>query len=120
MRPPDCLPMVDVRHIHPRAHDVRETAPRLLERPADVAERLDGLRVWITRSHDLSAGIGRGRARNVDHPTDPHRARVANDRLPWRSAGDFQPGHTPPFHVRCEGKPVPFDSAIRSSVARTI
>src|SRR5712664_4423671 len=120
MRSSDCLPMIDVRHIHPRAHDVRETAARLLERPADVSQRLDGLRVWITRSHNLSAGVGRRRARNVDHTTYSHCARVADDRLPRRPAGDVQPGNTPPFHVICEGKPVAFASAMRSSVARTM
>ena len=73
----------------------RETAARLLERSTDVAERLHGLRVWITRAHDLAAGVGRRRTRHVDHTPHPHGARIAHDRLPRRPAGEITPGHRP-------------------------
>jgi len=48
--------MRDVRHIQARPHDVGEAASRLLERSTDIPERLDRLRVRITRADNLAAG----------------------------------------------------------------
>src|SRR3989442_3165289 len=120
--------MLDIGHVHARAHDVAETRSRLLECATDVPERLDRLGVRIPRSHDLAARIGRRRAGNVDDASHPDRARIADDWLPRRAARDGLPGHRPSkpgtgggaaFQVTCEGAPVDRASRIRSSVART-
>jgi len=56
-RPPNAR----VRHIQRVRTNVGEAAPRLLERSTDIPERLDRLRVRITRADHLAAGVRRGR-----------------------------------------------------------
>ena len=66
--------MFDIRQIHPRAHDIRKPRARLLERPADIAQGLDRLRIRIIVSDDLARRVGCGRAGNVDDASHAHGA----------------------------------------------
>src|SRR6058998_2022382 len=131
MRTPDGLPMRDVGHVQARADDILESCTRLLERAADVAQRLHRLRVRIAGTHDLAARVRGGRARNVDDSSDAYRAGIADDRLPRGAAREVAaplhhrpskpgPGGGAAFHVMWDGAPVDRASRMRSSVARTI
>src|SRR5207245_22343 len=57
---------------------------------------LAGLGGGVARRHDGAALVGGGGARDVHGRADPHRARVADHRLPGRPAGDVPPLHGSP------------------------
>ena len=88
VRPGELLPAADVGHVHPGAHDVVQRRAGPPERRLDVLERLRRLGVGIPHADDRAVGSGRRRAGDVHGVADPHRARVADDRLPGRATGD--------------------------------
>src|SRR5260221_11764218 len=87
MSAPDLLPIFDIGHIHPGAHDVRVAGAGLLERAADIAQCLNRLGVGITGADDRAARVSRCLAGNVDDATDSTRTGLTNGGLHRAPAG---------------------------------
>src|SRR5271166_1061562 len=97
MRLGGLLPSAYVGNEGPRAHHIVETGARLLQRAADVLQRLHRLRVHVTFAADLTVSTGRDRSRNRHERTHLHRAREADDRLVGRIARDILAFHVAPL-----------------------
>src|SRR5687768_6541513 len=89
MRATDLLPPPDVGHVDPRADDVRQSCAGAREGGFDVSQRLSRLGIRVARANHAPGCVGRRRAGDVDGVADSDCARVANDRLPRRSARDI-------------------------------
>ena len=89
----DLFPFGNVGHVDARAHDVAQGRAGFCQRGFDVADGLDGLRAGVAHADNPSVRAGCGRAGNGNGVADAHRARVADNRLPRRSAGNVLPIH---------------------------
>src|SRR5438034_1631069 len=87
------FPFGNVGDVNARAHDILQCRTGLRERGFDVADGLDGLRAGVAYAHNSSVGPRRRGSRNRDGVADAHRARVTDNRLPGRSAGNVLPVH---------------------------
>src|SRR5262249_44447006 len=81
---PKLFPPRDVGDEHPRPHDIFQTRPESGERPFDIADYLNRLRVSVPDAYDFAALVGRGRTGDEDLVADANCARIADDRLPFR------------------------------------
>ena len=87
------FPFGNVGDVDARAHDVSQGRAGFFERGFDVADGLDGLRAGVAHADNSSVGPRCGRAGNGDDVADAHGARVTDNRLPGRSAGNVLPVH---------------------------
>ena len=82
----DLPPVVNVRDVDARAHNVLHAGARPLERGFDVLKHLNRLRVGVSNAGDLPVSIGGRGARYVNGVSHADGARVADDGFPG-SAG---------------------------------
>src|SRR5436190_21145538 len=85
----------DVHDVHTRSDDVGERGTRLCERRFDVSKRLLRLRIRVTRPDDAAGLVRRCGSGNVDVAADADRARIADNRFPFRAVRDVLPVHGP-------------------------
>src|SRR6267378_980261 len=93
VRAPDFLPFGNVGHKDARPHDVLQAGASLRERSLDVLDRLHSLRAQIAHAYNLSVRPRRRRSGHGNDVADPHRPRIAHNRLPRRTARNILTRH---------------------------
>jgi len=93
VRASDALPVVDVLHVHPRAHDVGQVRAGAREGASDVPQRLRRLGIGVPGADEFPSLVRGGGAGHPDEGADADRAGVPDDRLPARPGTDVRALH---------------------------